>query len=257
MSCPAAKKKHAKITDTPRFPPDIEEQIRVHGCENILTAFVAALSSLQNPINALKLELAAAFDEKPADFSTNYERAGYIYTLIAISAFLKEIGVVSYQEAFYRLAVALGDLNHGAVDPLLKPVKTGGTTKLNVSWDWCARAHVSVGIFALVKAGLTRKEAARQAAHNFPKIEKLAALSRTKQSSTATKIISWFDDFNKGTRSKILNEQALAIFASGRDAIDRLPRDDTDRLHNIASRMFALAVEFSSGLTPTISRRFP
>jgi hypothetical protein len=241
MPRPKAKKKHAK-NGAPRFPPEVEEAIRIHGHENILRSFVAALSSLQKSISTLESELAVAFDSQPRDQSPRYERARYIYTLTAISTFLKNIGTVSYQEQFYRLAVALDDLNRGSVDPLLEPIKTGGTKKLNASWAWCARAHISVGIFALLKAGLKRREAAQKAANEFPKINELAGLIRQTPSSTATKILSWFDDFNKGTRTKIKNQQALAIFGSGQQEIEKLPKDD-ERLHKLANRMFALAVK--------------
>ena len=190
--------------------------------ENILRAFVAALSRLQNPISTLKSELAVAFDSQSGDQSPKYERARYVYALKGYFDFLKEVGIVSYQKRFYRLVLALDDLNRGTVDPLLEPIKTGGAKNRNVSWVWCARAHVSVGVLALLKAGLTRKGAAQQAAREFPEIEELAALSRQNPSSTATKILSWLDDFNKGDRSKIKNQQALVMFASGKQEIEKL-----------------------------------
>jgi hypothetical protein len=190
----------------------------------------------------LKSELAIAFDSESDDQSPKYERARYVYTLKAISTFLKEVGIASYQKRFYRLALALDDLNRGIVDPLLEPIKTGGATDRNVSWIWCKRADASVGILALFKAGYTRKSAAQWAARKFPEIRELAGLSRTKPSSTATKILSWYDDFNKGDRSKIKNRQALAMFASGKHEIEKLPQD-ADRLRKVANRMFASAVE--------------
>jgi hypothetical protein len=243
MRHPKAENNHAKKTGTPSFPPEVEKQIRIHGHENILKAFVAALSSLQNPITTLKSELAVAFDSQSGDQSPKYERARYGYALKAISIFLKEVDIGSYRKRLYRLVLALDDLNRGTVDPLLEPVKTGGTKKLNVSWVWCARANISVGILALLKAGLTRKDAAQQAAREFPKIEKLAGLSRTNPSSTATKILSWYDDFNKGDRSKIKNQQALVMFASGKQEIEKMSKN-ADRLHKAADRMFASALEW-------------
>jgi hypothetical protein len=240
---PKAEKKHAK-KGAPRFPPEVEEAIRIHGHENILRSFVAALSSLQNPISTLKSELAVAFDSQSRDQSPRYERARYGCALKAISTFLKEVGIVSHQKRLYRLVLALDDLNRGTVDPLLKPIKTGGAKNRNVSWVWCARAHISVGILALLKAGLTRKSAAERAARNFPKIKELAALSRTNPSSTVTKILSWLDDFNKGTRNKIKNPQALAMFASGKQEIEKLP-EDADKLYKAANRMFASALELT------------
>jgi hypothetical protein len=122
----------------------------------------------------------------------------YIHALKAISTFFDQVEARSYGVHFYRLALALDDLSHGAVDPLLRPVDTGGTKKHNASWAWCARAHISVGIFALLKAGLTRATAAKNAARKFPKIKELAGLNSKNPSSTETKVLNWFDDFSKG-----------------------------------------------------------
>jgi hypothetical protein len=194
---------------------------------------LGASKSIQNLIAAL----AFAVDSKSADESLKYERARYIHALGAISKFLHEVGAGRYKKRLYRL----DDLNRGTVDQLLKEVETGGTKKLNASWTWCARAHVSLGIFALLKSGLTREAAAQKAACEFPKIEKLAALSRKSPTSTATKILSWFDDFNKGSKSKIKNRQALAIFADGQQLIEKLV--DVERLHKVATVKFTSALE--------------
>jgi hypothetical protein len=108
------------------------------------------------------------------------------------------------------------------------------------------RAHVSVGIFALVEAGLTRTAAAEKAAAFNPgALRELVAFIRDDQSSMDTKMLSWFDDFRKGTRGKIKNQQALAIFDDGRRFIEGLPQsgDYGKRLHRVADRMFTLAVE--------------
>jgi hypothetical protein len=191
----------------------------------------------------LKSNLAVAFDSQSDDQSARYERARYAHAFKAISNFLKEIGITSYQKRLYRLALAFDDLNRGTVDPLLEPVETGGTKKLNVSWVWCARANISIGILALLKAGLTRKDAAETAAREFPKIGDLAGqVSRANPSSTATKILSWYDDLNKGDRSKIKNPQALTLFAAGKQEIEKLPKN-ADRLRKAANRMFVSATE--------------
>ncbi len=194
------------------------------------------------PIATLKSRLAFAFDSESADQSPKYERARYIHALKAISNFLKEVGIASYEKRFYRLALAMDDLNRGSVDPLLEPMKTGGAKNRNVSWDWCARAHVAGGISALLKAGLTRKSAAQWAASKYPEMKKLAGLSRVNPSSTTTKVLSWYDDFNKGDRSKIKNAQALVVFAAGKQEIERLPYDP-DGLRKVADRMFASALQ--------------
>jgi hypothetical protein len=197
-------------------------------------------ASAESLIVDLKEKMARAF-ETTGERSWKYERARYVHALKAFSTFLGQVEAPSYRVHLYRLALALDDLNHGAVDPLLRPVETGGTKKHNTSWAWCARAHISVGIFALLKAGLTRAAAAEYAARGFPEIKELAGLNRRIPSSTETKVLSWFDDFSKGGRSKIKNQQALAIFASGQQEIEKLP-PDAKELHSIANRSFASAV---------------
>jgi hypothetical protein len=203
---------------------------------------MSSRASAESFIVALKEKMARAFETKLGERSPKYERARYVHALKAISTFFGQVEAPSYREHFYRLALALDDLSHGAVDPLLRPVDTGGTKKHNASWAWCARAHISVGILALLKAGLTRAAAAKYAAREFPKIKGLAGLNRKNPSSTETKVLSWFDDFSKGGRSKIKNQQALAIFASGQQEIEKLP-PDANALHRIANRLFALAVK--------------
>jgi hypothetical protein len=202
---------------------------------------MSSRASAENLIVDLKKEMSRAFETKLDERSLKYERARYVHALKAISTFFDQVEARSHGEHFYRLALALDDLSHGTVDPLLRPVDTGGTKKHNASWAWCARAHISLGIFALLKAGLTRAAAAKYAATEFPKIKELAGLNRKIPSSTETKVLSWFDDFSKGGRSKIKNRQALAIFASGQQDIEKSP--DANGLHRIAKRLFALAVK--------------
>jgi hypothetical protein len=202
---------------------------------------MSSRASAESLIVDLKEKIARAFETKLGERSSKYERARYVHALKAISTFFGDVEARSHRKHFYRLALALDDLNRGAVDPLLRPVDTGGTKKHNASWAWCARADVSVGIFALLKAGLTREDAAQIAARNFPKIKELVGLNRKNPSSTETKVLSWFDDFKKGARSKIKNQQALALFASGQQEIEKLPRD-ADGLHRVAHRLFARAV---------------
>jgi hypothetical protein len=135
----------------------------------------------------------------------------------------------------WRLALALEN-------PMRDPLFLRDATKHNAPWVWCARAHVSAGIFALVEVRLTRTAAAKKAAAFNPgALRELVAFTRDDQSSMDTKILSWFDDFRKGTRGKIKNQLALAIFDNGRRVIEGLPRGGD--LHAVADRMFALAVE--------------
>jgi hypothetical protein len=86
-------------------------------------------ASAETLIVELKEKMARAFETNPGERSSKYERARYVHALKAISTFLGDIEARSYSEHFYRLALALDDLSRGAVDPLLRPVDTGGTKK--------------------------------------------------------------------------------------------------------------------------------
>jgi hypothetical protein len=221
-----------------------------------------ATRTIAECVLTLERTLVHAFDSTSGDRSAAAERARLRRDLKAIFAFLKSVsgetqllkrvgGWTADQAAadqrqleaarrrLWRLALALEN-------PMRDPLFLRGATKHNAQRLWCARAHVAVGIFALVKAGHTRTAAAEKAAAvNFGMLRELAAFTRDDQSSTDKKILSWFDDFKKDTRSKIKNKQALAIFGDGRQLIEGLPRDGDygKRLHAVADRMFALAVE--------------
>src|SRR5262249_1327112 len=90
----------------------------------------------------------------------------------------------------------------------------------------CARAKVALGVYALVRAGLNRRQAAEKVAGNFPETRKLAAFERDKSSSTDTKIRNWYDEFGKlGKKNRITNKVARGIFENGQQLVDLLPRE--------------------------------
>jgi hypothetical protein len=209
-----------------------------------------AHDDLARAIADFQAGLRRAFDSaKPASSPVKdapYERARYVNALKAVSDLIKATsGQKQHMKCFYRLALALEDLNYDIVDPLLKP--TLGRTKQHASSTWCARANVALGILALIRSTMARpagpmkrKEAAKQAARDFAEISKLAGVSRREPTSTETKILSWYDDFMSG---KVKNRQATALFNDGRQAIEHLVGDP--RLRKVATRMFNLAVNSS------------
>jgi hypothetical protein len=195
-----------------------------------------------NAVLALEAKNGAiATDSRSPDQTPKYKRVRLIHALQAIAEFYQELGCnKSLKWDFHHLALALNDLNQGTVDPLLEPIKTGGTKKLNASRVWCARAYVALGIRTLVKTGLTREQAAKQAARKFPAIRKLAQINRRMPASTEVKILSWLDDLNKGQRGKIKNAQALSIFENGLQLLEPLSGDG---LLEVAERWFELATK--------------
>ena len=97
---PKAEKKHAKKTSTLNLPSEVEEQVRIHGCENILRAFVAALGSLQNSVSALKSGLADAFDSHSINHSPKYEGANTFSRSRPFRPFSKGLGSFLMKSAF-------------------------------------------------------------------------------------------------------------------------------------------------------------
>jgi hypothetical protein len=183
------------------------------------------LAALQLIVARLGNELELAFNSNPERNWPEYERARYIHALATIAKFLgANTKSQDIAKRFWRLSVALADLDRGAVDPLLAPTATGGVNPGDDSWTRCARAKVALGIHALILAGLTRKLAAEEAAAKFPEISKLAAFERENSSPTKTKILNWYDDFKKpaGTGRTI----ARAIFEDGRRLLDDLATQD-------------------------------
>ena len=78
-----------------------------------------------NAVLALDAQLARIFNSSGVgDDELKHERAAYVHALKAISDFFKQLGIRAYDRRFYRLALALDDLNRGTVDPLLKERRT-------------------------------------------------------------------------------------------------------------------------------------
>jgi hypothetical protein len=222
---------------------------------------IDATRTIAECVLTLERALAHAFDSATGDRSAAAVRARLRQDLEAIFAFLKSVSgetrllkcvggwtadqVTADQRNLRAAGMRLWRLALALENPTRDPLFLRGATKHNAQRVWCARAHVSVGMFALVKAGLTRTAAAKKAAEgNFGVFRELAAFTRDDQSSTDKKILSWFDDFRKGDRGKIKNQLALAFFDDGRRLIEGLPQsgDRSKRLYAVADRMFALAV---------------
>jgi hypothetical protein len=173
-------------------------------------------------------ELERAFDSHPHRISAKDQRARYVYALRAVSDFLRGAGAKPrYVSRLWRLAVALDDLNYGVVDPLLKGTATGSRPPGD-TWLWCARANVALGICVLVESGLSRKEAAEKATHDYQKVSELAAFERENPSATETKILGWYDEFARGrAKSRIKNTVAHSIFEASQQIIALAVQDLT------------------------------
>jgi hypothetical protein len=204
---------------------------------------IASFETLGRLLNQLALAFGT---QQPATSKLDratYDRARYVHALKGFSDFVTAIGSPQYQRPLFLLAQALDDLNHGAVHPLLRPVETGGTKRHNVTSIWCARADIAVGVFALTRTGMTRKDAAEKAAREFPEISQLSGVKRLTPASTARKIISWCEDFAKGESSKIKNHLAHAYYADGLLRVQTLADPSPERFANVAKNLFTNAVQ--------------
>jgi len=204
------------------------------------------LAALKKILARLGDSLERAFNSDPERNAPEYERARYIHALHAIAKFLQETTKFhNFSRQFYHLAIALDDLNRGVVDSLLKPSGTGGVNPGGDTRTWCARAKISLGIHALVLAGLNRKEAAKEAATKFPDIGKLATFERENPSATEIKILNWYDEFRKyGEKSRIKNMVARGIFENGQQLVESAAQElaARDKLHDFAKVQFRQAL---------------
>jgi hypothetical protein len=167
-----------------------------------LTPLIKALAMLGS-------DLDLAFNGNPERLSSEDERSRYIYAFRALSIFLQACGGV-HARRFWRLVMAFDDLNYGVTDPLLKVRRTGGS-KGN-TWLWCARANVALGMYVLVEASLSRKEAAERAAKIIlelirwpPSNEGKRAIPRPKFSVGTT------NSRRTGTQQKLIRSRFLFL----------------------------------------------
>jgi hypothetical protein len=200
-----------------------------------ITPLIEALATLGK-------ELDLAFLDSPERISPEDERARYTYALREVAKFLKKCGG-THERQFWRLALALNDLNYGRQVPFLKPEATGGANPGDNTGLWCARGNVSLGIYALVQAKLSRKQAAQRAVHDFPTLCKLTRSEREKLTSLETKILGWYDEFLKErNKSRINNDIARTLFENARPLIDLAAQDSSEALFRLANHFFATAL---------------
>src|SRR5262245_10125652 len=74
------------------------------------------------------------------------ERLRYIWVLVHISKFVREIGATADQSRYISdLALMLNDLDDGVLHPMLMPRKFGRGRRGNDSITWRARGRVATG----------------------------------------------------------------------------------------------------------------
>jgi hypothetical protein len=171
-------------------------------------------------------ELAVAFESVSGRDDVEYERARYIHALSAVSSFLRANGApLHYAQRLHRLAVVLSDLNEGKTDSLVEQSSFGSVNAGATTTEWVGRANAALGMTALVAAGNTRRQAAKQA-------EQATGIA-------ASRLISWYDEFRKPIeKSKITNSLARALFEN---AAGLIRQGNSLAAQKLADHFFGLA----------------
>jgi hypothetical protein len=179
------------------------------------------LAALQKILADLRHNLELAFNgEFEGDSSEEILRSRYVFALATIGNFLKATTASeNLSKRFFELAIALNDLNYGRVEAFLRPSRaTSASTRLT----WCKRAKVAVAVHAYRYCAdrLTREQAAKKVAEDFPRINELAAFDRDRvnPSPPELKALNWYDEFGK-PNSK-LPSVARSIFELGQQLMN-------------------------------------
>jgi hypothetical protein len=115
---------------------------------------------------------------------TEGDRAACISVLYVLSHAAVDAGKVECACWLREMGDALDDLNNGVVWPVLQPAKR---KPLKPSYVYTRRAYVAAGVKALIKSGMSRKDAAEQA------IRKVKIIRGT----SIQTVLSWMDEFGK------------------------------------------------------------
>jgi hypothetical protein len=177
------------------------------------------VSVLVERTEQLLASLHEAF-EKPSETGNDQDR--YMLALQRVAEFLDAIGVKeSYGRRFADLAIAIGDLEHGTVHPLLKPRSFGKGRASDPSQTWIQRACVALAVGALITSGLKRTEAAREIVRRFPAVATLARTGEPGKSRAA--VLSWYENFRRG---EVKNRAAVTVYGMLQEQIrDKIGSD--------------------------------
>lgn len=181
------------------------EENNEHGAKR--AAVVVAPSLLVQQTEKLLGSLQHAFEE-PSGTGTEQDR--YMLALRGVAEFLDAIGANGlYGTRFGELAMAIGDLERGTVDPVLTPIRFGSGRAADPSTVWVRRGYVALAVEALVMTGMERKAAAKDLVRRFPPI---ADLSRARNPDRACDAaLSWYESFRRG---QVKHRVAATVYAN-------------------------------------------
>jgi hypothetical protein len=132
--------------------------------------------------------------DDPGLSAIDNKRRRYARILWAIAAYFDKLGhdkLPGLGRYIGGLGVALEDLIRGVTDPLF--VTKG--PKRDSMRTWGARLQAALGLECFITSGLSRKEAAADAARNY---KALARLTRGTNRDLKGSLLSWYDRYVEG-----------------------------------------------------------
>ncbi len=130
--------------------------------------------------------------------ATSYKgRGGAYLAQIAVAKFLRECRFpMSEQMLFVDLAIAIDDLEHGVIDPMLKQPK-GKPNIRDAQRLWSARKNVAVILDTLNRCGLSKKDAIRVVRGRLERLDRLISSNSVKDADAT--IYRWLTQLQSGS----------------------------------------------------------
>jgi hypothetical protein len=201
---------------------------------NATTRFAEATEKLHRTVDR-------AFNQDSATPSDERER--YAAALVGVGQYFTSLVGRPIGDRFFEIASAIADLNFGTVHPLLKPERADHR-RADPSQLWRARAHVALGLEALLRSGLDRDDAIAKLASQHPSVADLAEV-RGNRSNLRTIVFGWRREFRA---NRVKNFEANEVFA-GIERINLLKSAHDYRA--FALHQFAEAARSSRVLSPS------
>jgi hypothetical protein len=169
--------------------------------------------------------------------ATDNKRRRYARILWAMAVYFDKLGhdkLPGLGRYIGDLAVALDDLIEGVTDPLF--VTKG--SKRDSKRIWGARLQAALGVECFITSGLSRKEAAADAARDY---KELARLKRGESRDLEGSLLSWYDRYVEG---QVPVPELLEAFQETRRAIRTANLSPAEaEYRRIGEQYFAQAVQ--------------